>query len=84
MAPNLGQGAGAAMQTAMILVDKLERSQDLETVFRSWEALRKPTVDRIQKASRIYDHMLTRWPKPLLDPRSAIAWVCRVPRNGSG
>ena len=74
MAPNLGQGAGAAMQTALILVEKLDGSTDLETVFRSWEALRKPTVDRIQKASRIYDHMLTRWPKPLLDSRSAIAW----------
>ena len=79
MAPNLGQGACAAMQSALQLVEFLKNNRDSDTAFRRWEAARRPTVERVQKASRLYDHLLTRWPRPLLDARSAVAWA--IPRS---
>jgi 2-polyprenyl-6-methoxyphenol hydroxylase-like FAD-dependent oxidoreductase len=79
MAPNLGQGACAAMQSALQLVDCLQEDSRPEAAFARWEASRKPMVERVQRASRVYDHLLTRWPQSLLDVRSAVAWA--IPRS---
>jgi 2-polyprenyl-6-methoxyphenol hydroxylase-like FAD-dependent oxidoreductase len=80
MAPNLGQGAGAAMQSAIQLADTLQRHADHTAAFAEWECVRKPAVDRVQRLSHVYDRLMTTWPRPLLDLRSAFAWgIPRVP-----
>ncbi len=81
MAPNLGQGAGAAMQSAIQLAEVLERHVDPALAFAEWERVRRPVVDRVQRLSAVYDRLMTSWPGPLLDVRSAVAWgIPKVPR----
>lgn len=52
MVPNLGQGANSAMVDALVLVRLLAASGgDLEAAGRTYEALRRPFVRRIQRSS---------------------------------
>ncbi|MFC7053359.1 FAD-dependent oxidoreductase [Hansschlegelia quercus] len=74
MSPNLGQGACVAMQSAFALSKQVAKADDVETALRSWEAAQRPTVDATQRFSRLYGRIGTRWPKPLLDLRSALVW----------
>ena len=74
MSPNLGQGAGVSMQSGFVLADQLSKSADVEAGLRRWEARQRPVVDATQKFSRLYGRVGTRWPRPLLDLRSALVW----------
>lgn len=74
MSPNLGQGAGVSMQTGFVLADQLSKSADVQAGLRQWEARQRPVVDATQKFSRLYGRVGTRWPRPLLDLRSALVW----------
>jgi len=74
MSPNLGQGAGVAMQSGFVLADELARTKDVSTALGRWETRQRPVVDATQKFSRLYGRIGTRWPRPLLDVRSALIW----------
>ncbi|MGE0006518.1 MAG: FAD-dependent oxidoreductase [Parvibaculaceae bacterium] len=74
MSPNLGQGAGVAMQSGYVLAEELKRQASVPEALRTWEARHRPVVDATQKFSRLYGRMGTRWPRGLLDIRSAIVW----------
>lgn len=74
MSPNLGQGAGVAMQSGFVLARHLSRTRDVQQALRDWEKQQRPVVNATQKFSRLYGRMGTKWPRPLLDVRSAIVW----------
>jgi 2-polyprenyl-6-methoxyphenol hydroxylase-like FAD-dependent oxidoreductase len=74
MSPNLGQGAGVAMQSGFVLADVLSKGGSVEASLAQWEARQRPVVDATQKFSRLYGRIGTRWPRPLLDLRSALVW----------
>jgi 2-polyprenyl-6-methoxyphenol hydroxylase-like FAD-dependent oxidoreductase len=74
MSPNLGQGAGVAMQSGFVLAEELRETSDVPAALRRWEARQRPVVDATQKFSRLYGRIGTHWPRPLLDLRSALVW----------
>lgn len=74
MSPNLGQAACCGMMNAVALGQALER-YDVTTALDVWEASERPVTDRVQQYSRLYGRMGTRWPRPLLDARSALIWA---------
>jgi 2-polyprenyl-6-methoxyphenol hydroxylase-like FAD-dependent oxidoreductase len=74
MSPNLGQGACVSMTNGLALAEALERHATVEEALQAWEASERPVVDATQRYSRWYGRAGTRWPKPLLDVRSALVW----------
>jgi 2-polyprenyl-6-methoxyphenol hydroxylase-like FAD-dependent oxidoreductase len=74
MSPNLGQGAGVAMQSGYVLAKELRDAHDVPAALQRWEARQRPVVDATQKFSRLYGRIGTHWPRPLLDVRSALVW----------
>lgn len=74
MSPNLGQGAGVAMQSGFVLAEELKRHSTVAAALQAWQRRHRPVVDATQKFSRLYGRMGTRWPHALLDIRSAIVW----------
>jgi 2-polyprenyl-6-methoxyphenol hydroxylase-like FAD-dependent oxidoreductase len=74
MSPNLGQGAGVAMQSGYVLAEEARHTTDIAGARRRWEARQRPVVDATQKFSRLYGRIGTRWPRPLLDLRSVLVW----------
>lgn len=74
MSPNLGQGAGVSMQTGFVLAQKVSRTDDIPAALEKWEKKQRPVVDATQKFSRLYGRVGTRWPRALLDVRSALIW----------
>ena len=74
MAPTLGQGACIAMESGVALARLLDRHDDIEAGLQAWEQGQRPVVDATQRYGRAYIRMLTRWPGPLLDLRSALVW----------
>lgn len=74
MSPNLGQGAGVAMQSGYVLAEELKRHRSVPQALSAWEKRHRPVVDATQKFSRLYGRIGTRWPSGLLDIRSAIVW----------
>lgn len=74
MSPNLGQGAGVAMQSGYVLAEEVRHTTDIAGALRRWEARQRPVVDATQKFSRLYGRIGTRWPRPLLDLRSVLVW----------
>jgi 2-polyprenyl-6-methoxyphenol hydroxylase-like FAD-dependent oxidoreductase len=74
MAPNLGQGAGMAMTTGIALANALEQHRDVPVALAAWEAEERPIAKATQRYSRLYGRIGTRWPRPLLDARSALVW----------
>jgi 2-polyprenyl-6-methoxyphenol hydroxylase-like FAD-dependent oxidoreductase len=74
MSPNLGQGAGVAMQSGYVLAQELASGGDIPAALARWEARQRPVVDATQKFSRMYGRIGTRWPRALLDLRSALVW----------
>ena len=73
--PNLGQGAAVAMQSGFVLADMLKKSDSVEEALMSWERNFRPIVESVQRYSRLYGRIGTRWPRPLLDFRSALVWT---------
>jgi 2-polyprenyl-6-methoxyphenol hydroxylase-like FAD-dependent oxidoreductase len=74
MSPNLGQGACVAMQTAYLLSRQLQNESDASAALTRWEVRQRPVVDATQRFSRLYGRIGTRWPRALLDLRSALVW----------
>jgi 2-polyprenyl-6-methoxyphenol hydroxylase-like FAD-dependent oxidoreductase len=52
MTPNIGQGAGMAMEDAAVLADELSKGGDVETSLKSYAARRRPRVETIVRVSR--------------------------------
>jgi 2-polyprenyl-6-methoxyphenol hydroxylase-like FAD-dependent oxidoreductase len=74
MSPNLGQGAGVAMQAGVMLARVLEKHRDVPSGLVEWEFEMRPVIEATQKFSRMYGLVGTRWPKHLRDVRSALVW----------
>lgn len=70
MAPTMGQAACIAMSCAVSLARALDR-YDIGGALARWESVQRPVVDATQKYGRRYVLLMTRWPAPLLDLRSA-------------
>jgi 2-polyprenyl-6-methoxyphenol hydroxylase-like FAD-dependent oxidoreductase len=73
MSPNLGQAACMAMVNSVALAQALDR-YDVDTALAVWEDSERPVTRRVQRYSRIYGKVGTRWPGGLLDVRSALIW----------
>jgi 2-polyprenyl-6-methoxyphenol hydroxylase-like FAD-dependent oxidoreductase len=73
MSPNLGQAACIAMANSVALSQALSR-YDIDTALSVWEQSEKPVVRRVQRYSRVYGKIGTRWPGQLLGLRSALIW----------
>jgi 2-polyprenyl-6-methoxyphenol hydroxylase-like FAD-dependent oxidoreductase len=81
MAPTLGQGACLAMESGVALASVLPAAGDPGPALARWEAAQRPVIDATQRYGRTYIKLLTRWPRPLLDARSAFMWgFARSPR----
>jgi 2-polyprenyl-6-methoxyphenol hydroxylase-like FAD-dependent oxidoreductase len=52
MSPNIGQGAGMAMEDAAVLADELASAQGLPQALESYELRRRPRVELIVRVSR--------------------------------
>jgi 2-polyprenyl-6-methoxyphenol hydroxylase-like FAD-dependent oxidoreductase len=61
MPPNLGQGGGCAMMTALSLATHVADAADLATALTAWEARERPIVEHTQRWSRRYSQV-TRLP----------------------
>jgi 2-polyprenyl-6-methoxyphenol hydroxylase-like FAD-dependent oxidoreductase len=75
MSPNLGQGACVAMANASSLALSLDRFGDVSTALSQWERAERPITDATQRYSRLYGRIGTKWPRQLLDLRSAAIWA---------
>jgi 2-polyprenyl-6-methoxyphenol hydroxylase-like FAD-dependent oxidoreductase len=73
MSPNLGQAACMAMTNSVALAQALDR-HDVDTALRIWQHSERPVTSRVQRYSRVYGKIGTRWPGRLLDARSALIW----------
>ena len=73
MSPNLGQAACIAMSNSVALSQALDR-YDIDTALSVWQASEQPVVERVQRYSRLYGKIGTRWPRQLLGARSALIW----------
>lgn len=71
MEPNLGQGAGVSLTSALELAKQLERD-DIDTALKNWEKIMKPTVENTQIWSRIYGSAASNWPQALWHLRSEV------------
>ena len=72
MAPNLGQGAGVAIVSAVVLGRALAYARDVPEGLRLWEQSERPYVTRTQRVSYLYGVIGTRWPRMLLGLRSQV------------
>jgi len=70
MAPNLGQGAGVSIVSAVVLSRALTSTRGVAEALRLWEQSEKPYVTRTQRVSYLYGVVGTRWPRALLGLRS--------------
>jgi 2-heptyl-3-hydroxy-4(1H)-quinolone synthase len=52
MTPNIGQGAGMAMEDAAVLAEELASASDVEKSLRNYVERRKPRVETIMRVSR--------------------------------
>ena len=52
MTPNIGQGAGMAMEDAAVLAEELAAGPDLETSLKNYQRRRKPRVETVMRVSR--------------------------------
>jgi 2-polyprenyl-6-methoxyphenol hydroxylase-like FAD-dependent oxidoreductase len=53
--PGVGQGAAQAIEDAVVLADRLTRSDDLATALAEYEAIRRPRANAVLKMSRRVD-----------------------------
>jgi 2-polyprenyl-6-methoxyphenol hydroxylase-like FAD-dependent oxidoreductase len=75
MSPNLGQAACVAMTNAVALGQALSVAEDVDTALQRWQASERPVVDRVQRYSRFYGTIGTRWPDSLLSLRFGLIWA---------
>jgi 2-polyprenyl-6-methoxyphenol hydroxylase-like FAD-dependent oxidoreductase len=55
MTPGVGQGAAQALEDAVVLADRLLRSDELATALAEYETIRRPRTEAILKMSRRVD-----------------------------
>ena len=80
MSPNLGQGACVAICNAVVLARVVTESDDVARGLRMWEASERPYIDITQRNSNLYGAIGTRWPRALLDVRTAVLpFIARFP-----
>jgi 2-polyprenyl-6-methoxyphenol hydroxylase-like FAD-dependent oxidoreductase len=72
MTPNLGQGAGVSIVSAVVLSRALTSSRDVAEGLRLWEQSERPYITRTQWISYLYGMVGTRWPRALLGLRSKL------------
>jgi 2-polyprenyl-6-methoxyphenol hydroxylase-like FAD-dependent oxidoreductase len=72
MAPNLGQGAGVSLVSAMVLARCLLAARDVPEGLRRWERSERPYITLTQQVSYRYGLVGTRWPSMLLGLRSKL------------
>ncbi|WP_408011110.1 FAD-dependent monooxygenase [Pseudalkalibacillus sp. A8] len=71
MEPNLGQGAGVSISSALELANQLSNF-DIDTALQNWEAIMRPVAEKTQIWSRIYGASASNWPKELYNIRSEV------------
>jgi 2-polyprenyl-6-methoxyphenol hydroxylase-like FAD-dependent oxidoreductase len=49
MTPHVGQGTGMALEDAFLLSRLLQQTEDLPAVFKKFEAIRRPRIQRLFK-----------------------------------
>ncbi len=69
MEPNLGQGAGVSITSALELAKQLELA-DIDTALENWEKIMRPVAEKTQIWSRMYGAAASNWPEELLSLRS--------------
>lgn len=72
MAPNLGQGAGVSLVSAVVLARSLLGARDVPEGLQRWEDSERPYITLTQQVSYRYGLVGTRWPRPLLGLRSKV------------
>ncbi|MFC5591507.1 FAD-dependent oxidoreductase [Sporosarcina soli] len=80
MEPNLGQGAGVSMTSALELAKQLE-NDDIETALKNWEDIMKPIADKTQIWSKIYGAAASNWPAELMHIRSETVKMAMASEN---
>jgi 2-polyprenyl-6-methoxyphenol hydroxylase-like FAD-dependent oxidoreductase len=75
MSPNLGQAACVGMSNATALAQALDVYPTIREALEAWERSERAVTDATQRYSRFYGWIGTRWPRPLLDARSALIWT---------
>ena len=64
--PNLGQGGGCALMSALGLAVALEQARSVEDGLRNWEARERPLIEHTQRISCLYS-AITGWPPTVRD-----------------
>ena len=72
MSANLGLAANVGIVNTFSLGQSLDAEPDLQTALKRWEASERPFTDSAQRYSRMYSWIVCRWPRALLDARSAL------------
>jgi len=80
MEPNLGQGAGVSITSALELAKQLD-NYDVETALKNWEDIMKPVADKTQAWSRIYGAAASNWPTELMHIRSETVKMAMASEN---
>jgi 2-polyprenyl-6-methoxyphenol hydroxylase-like FAD-dependent oxidoreductase len=69
--PNLGQGAGMAIWNGYGLAQSLQVHADVPTALAAWEQSHRKLTEQVQNWSLGWEHVMHRWPRPLLGLRPA-------------
>ena len=80
MEPNLGQGAGVSITSALELAKQLEM-HEIDEALSSWEKIMKPVAEKTQIWSRIYGAAAGNWPPEVLHIRADIVSKCMGSEN---
>ena len=62
MSPNLGQAACMAMMNGVSLARAVSVAPDIEDALADWEANERPVSEKVQRYSRVYGKVGTKWP----------------------
>ncbi|WP_462413644.1 FAD-dependent monooxygenase [Neobacillus sp. Marseille-QA0830] len=69
--PNLGQGAGQAMEDAFVLARCLETSETIDTAFKAYERMRLDRTNKVIKMSKLVGQVAQIESKSLIPIRNA-------------
>jgi 2-polyprenyl-6-methoxyphenol hydroxylase-like FAD-dependent oxidoreductase len=75
MEPNLGQAANMAFTNALSLARCVTRTRDIPSALQDWERQERPLTDHVQRLSRYYGFVVSRWPDALLTLRRDVLRV---------
>ncbi|WP_396642385.1 FAD-dependent oxidoreductase [Microbacterium sp.] len=72
MSPNLGQAACVSLTNAVALSRSIEAHDSLSEALTAWELTERPIADDVQRFSRLYGRIGTKWPDWALGARSVL------------